>query len=704
MKPAVEGFAALAASAGRKKYSDVRLAIGVVAIVGMMIVPLPTVIIDSLIAVSMLFGITLLLLAIYIPSPTAFSSFPSVLLLTTLFRLALSVAITRLILLEADAGAIVESFGNFVVGGNLVVGIVIFLIITIVQFVVIAKGSERVAEVAARFSLDSMPGKQLSIDSDLRSGLIEKDEAKAKREHLQTESQLHGSLDGAMKFVKGDAIAGIIIIVVNILGGLAIGILQRGMELGAALETYTILTIGDGLVAQIPALLGAIAAGLVVTRTASEENDDDLGQAIGRQISRYPRIRGIAGGVALILAALPGFPTGVFLVISVVLFGSLAWQQRDQLLGWGTGAARGSGDAAQSVSGEIVPGETSPSVPAGLRVRVHPAWLDGIESRANLEAAVEARLARARARYGVPVPAAAIERDNTLDESEYLVEAHGLRVGFGRLEQDAEGAEPGTRLEHDGDSARQTSSADTQGGVAANAVVPQVAGELATAQDASDALAGAVEHGVVNNLSQFIGTQETSDLVDRWSQSYPQLTKELLRAVPPQRIADVLRRLVGERLSIRHLRDIFEALTDAGQKEKNPVVITEYVRTALKRQISDQFADADRTLVALLAHPEFEDSVRQAARNTADDQMPGVDPKIVKSASSEINHGRSGAAEEGCDPVLLCSADVRRHIRRLFETQFPDLPVLSFQELAPDLNVRPLRQIRGAIPETEQTE
>jgi len=704
MKPAVEGFAALAASAGRKKYSDVRLAIGVVAIVGMMIVPLPTVIIDSLIAVSMLFGITLLLLAIYIPSPTAFSSFPSVLLLTTLFRLALSVAITRLILLEADAGAIVESFGNFVVGGNLVVGIVIFLIITIVQFVVIAKGSERVAEVAARFSLDSMPGKQLSIDSDLRSGLIEKDEAKAKREHLQTESQLHGSLDGAMKFVKGDAIAGIIIIVVNILGGLAIGILQRGMELGAALETYTILTIGDGLVAQIPALLGAIAAGLVVTRTASEENDDDLGQAIGRQISRYPRIRGIAGGVALILAALPGFPTGVFLVISVVLLGSLAWQQRGQLLGWSTGSGRSSGDAAQSVSGEIVPGETSPSVPAGLRVRVHPAWLDAISSRADLEAAIEARLARARARYGVPVPAAAIERDNTLDESGYLVEAHGLRVGFGRLERDAAGAEPGTRLEHDDDNARHTSSANTQDDAPADAVVPQVEGELATAQDGTEVLADAVEHGVVNNLSQFIGTQETSDLVDRWSQSYPQLTKELLRAVPPQRIADVLRRLVGERLSIRHLRDIFEALTDAGQKEKNPVVITEYVRTALKRQISDQFAEANRTLVALLAHPEFEDSVRQAARNTADDQMPGVDPKIVKSAAAEIHHGRSGATEDGCDPVLLCSADVRRHIRRLFETQFPDLPVLSFQELAPDLNVRPLRQIRGAIPETEQTE
>ncbi|MFP4061634.1 MAG: type III secretion system export apparatus subunit SctV [Halochromatium sp.] len=698
MKAPVEAFAAFSSGFGRGQFSDVRLALGVVAIVALMIVPLPLVLIDSLIAFSMLFGIALLLLAIYIPSPTAFSSFPSVLLLTTLFRLALSIAITRLILLDAEAGAIVESFGSFVVGGNLVVGIVIFLIITIVQFVVIAKGSERVAEVAARFSLDSMPGKQLSIDSDLRSGLIEKDEAKAKRQHLQTESQLHGSLDGAMKFVKGDAIAGIIIIVVNILGGLAIGVLQRGMELGAAMQTYTILTIGDGLVAQIPALLGAIAAGLVVTRTASEENDDNLGEAIGRQISRYPRIRAIAGGIALLLALIPGFPTAVFLAISALLVGSLAWEYRHRLARRSAGEGDAGTSDVRSVRGEVVGGELSPGIPPGLRIRVRPPYVADAGARALLERAVEERIAAVRNQYGVPIPTAAIEADDAVGASDYVIEAHGLRVGVGRLES-APAAATSAQLEDNSASSAATAAPDS-----AQAVATPVAGEITPAADSTRVLCDAVEQGVVNNLSQFIGTQETSDLIDRWSHSYPQLTKELLRAVPPQRIADVLRRLVAERLSIRHLRDVFEALTDAGQKEKNPVVITEHVRTALKRQISDQFAGEDRTLVALLAHPEFEDSVRQAARNIADDQLPGVEPKVVKAAAAELRHGRSRARESGGEPVLLCSADVRRHIRRLLETEFPDLSVLSFQELAPDLNVRPFGQIQGAAPQPAQAQ
>lgn len=689
MKAAVEGFAALSAGIGRAKMSDIRLAFGVVAIVALMIVPLPVVLVDSLIACSMLFGIALLLLAIYIPSPTAFSSFPSVLLLTTLFRLALSIAITRLILLDADAGAIVESFGNFVVGGNLVVGIVIFLIITIVQFVVIAKGSERVAEVAARFSLDSMPGKQLSIDSDLRSGLIDKEDAKAKRQHLQTESQLHGSLDGAMKFVKGDAIAGIIIIVVNILGGLAIGVLQREMELAEALHTYTILTIGDGLVAQIPALLGAIAAGLVVTRTASEENDNNLGAAIGRQISRYPRIRAIAGVLAFLLALVPGFPVPIFVAISALLLGSLAWEYRGQW--FGTEATDDDGQTgSRTVSGEVITGESTPAIPSALRIRVQPRWLTDAEVQGRLSRAVESRLSVLREHYGVPVPTACIEADPALEEVDYRVEAHGLRICTGQLGAPAIAEQPA-----DDDGAATTEAANRGELVEGSEAV-------VASRDWTESLADRIEGSLVNNLSQFIGTQETSDLIDRWSQSYPQLTKELLRAVPPQRIADVLRRLVAERLSIRHLRDVFEALTDAGQKEKSPVAITELVRTCLKRQISDQFADADRTLVALLAHPEFEDSVRQAARNAADDQLPGVEPKLVKAAAAEIRAGRNRALEAGRHTVLLCSADVRRHIRRLFETEFPDLTILSFQELAPDLNVRPLGQIQGAAAQEAQ--
>src|SRR6185295_6825397 len=271
------------------RYSDLLLVAGVVAIVAMMILPLPAWLIDLLVAANIASGLLLLLLGIYIASPLEFSVFPSVLLMTTLFRLSLSIATTRMILLQGHAGDIIDTFGKVVAGGNLVVGLVVFLIITVVQFIVIAKGAERVAEVAARFSLDAMPGKQLSIDSDLRSGLIDKDEAKRRRRNLEMESKLHGSLDGAMKFVKGDAIAGIVIIVINLLGGLAIGVMMQDLDIGTAITKYSILTIGEGMVAQIPALLGAMAAGLIVTRTSDEE-DKHLGDSIRKQMMAKPRV------------------------------------------------------------------------------------------------------------------------------------------------------------------------------------------------------------------------------------------------------------------------------------------------------------------------------------------------------------------------------------------------------------------------------
>ncbi|MEL7130531.1 MAG: flagellar biosynthesis protein FlhA, partial [Pseudomonadota bacterium] len=300
------------------RYSDVLVVAGVVSVIGLMIFPLPTLLIDALVALNIMFGIILMLMAIYISRALEFSAFPAVLLISTLFRLGLSVATTRLILLNADAGQIIDTFGMTVAGGSIVVGLVVFLIITVVQFIVIAKGAERVAEVAARFSLDAMPGKQMSIDSDLRSGLIGKDEARAKRQTLELESKLHGNLDGAMKFVKGDAIASLVIIAINLVGGLTIGILMLDMKFGDAMSTYSILTIGDGLVAQVPALLSAIAAGLIVTRTAGEE-DRHLGEAIADEISARPRVLFVAGGLCFGAALIPGFPWAVFIGLGVGL-------------------------------------------------------------------------------------------------------------------------------------------------------------------------------------------------------------------------------------------------------------------------------------------------------------------------------------------------------------------------------------------------
>ncbi|HPQ93981.1 MAG TPA: flagellar biosynthesis protein FlhA, partial [Thiolinea sp.] len=298
--------------------SDVAVAILLVLIIFMMILPLPTLLIDTLIALNMGLAIILLMLAVYLPSPLAFSAFPSVLLLSTLFRLALSISTTRLILTEADAGEIIQTFGEFVVAGNLIVGLVVFLIITIVQFVVITKGSERIAEVSARFSLDAMPGKQMSIDSDLRAGVITMQDARARRNNLEKESQLFGSMDGAMKFVKGDAIAGLIIIIVNIIGGISIGSFQRGMDIGEAMNIYSVLTIGDGLVSQIPALFVSITAGIIVSRVTVDDKSN-LGEDIGRQLLSQPNALLIGAAVVTLMGLIPGFPTLVFFILGALL-------------------------------------------------------------------------------------------------------------------------------------------------------------------------------------------------------------------------------------------------------------------------------------------------------------------------------------------------------------------------------------------------
>ena len=313
---ALQRFAILASSR-----NDLVLAVILVSIVFMMILPLPVLVVDILIGMNMTISAVLLMVALYLPSPLAFSSFPSVLLVTTLFRLGISIATTRLILLQGDAGAIIQTFGNFVVGGNLVVGLVVFLILTIVQFVVITKGAERVAEVAARFSLDAMPGKQMSIDGDMRAGTIDMEEAKRRRRIVEKESQLYGAMDGAMKFVKGDAIASIIIVAINLLGGMLIGVMQRGMPASKAVQTYSILSIGDGLIAQIPALFIAICAGVIVTRVQSDEEASNVGRDIGRQVLAQPRALMIGGAIAFGMSLIPGMPVPVFVVLGLFLIG-----------------------------------------------------------------------------------------------------------------------------------------------------------------------------------------------------------------------------------------------------------------------------------------------------------------------------------------------------------------------------------------------
>lgn len=675
------GAPAGAAPRAKFGYSDIILAVAAVTIISVMILPLPLVIIDTLVAVNISIGFGLLLLGIYIPTPVAFSSFPSVLLLTTLFRLAISIAITRSILLHAEGGHIVETFGTLVAGGNLVVGMVVFLIITVVQFIVIAKGAERVAEVAARFTLDAMPGKQLSIDSDLRAGLIDKDEARRKRRLLETESQLHGSLDGAMKFVKGDAIAGIVIILINLLGGLAIGVLQRGMPLAEATHVYSILTIGDGLVSQIPAILATIAAGLVVTRTTGEIDDRHLGDAITRQVSNQPRVVLITGILALLMTLVPGFPWAVFLFLGVGLLTFSAYHYRYQFELLRRLFRVTDEEVLADVHASVDHDDLAP--PAPLQLQVSPLLAQSMGAH-NLEARAVDIAQRLREEYGVPVPVPSLRIVSTFGEDEYRLTAFGARIATGRLRSDA--------------------VLQPQPATAANATkLPGfypavVAGEWVQSGEGTqpplEVLGAHMTAAIRRRMGGFLGIQETSNLFAKMQRDYPDLVKEMLRVVAPQRVADVLRRLSEEGVPVRNLRDAFEAITDVGGREKDVVLLTEYVRVALKREIADRYSDDERTLHVLLIHPELEDKLRQSVRVAGGASQLAISPELAGRLGNEVR-AHLGRQSADVKPVLLCSLDVRRHLRKLMEVDFFDLAVLSYQELAPDLRIVQAGQINA---------
>jgi type III secretion protein V len=649
-------------NAGASRYSDVLLVAGVCVVVATMVLTLSPVMIDALVAVNIVIGALLLLLSLYVASPLEFSVFPSVLLITTLFRLAVSIATTKLILLEGQAGHIIDTFGHLVAGGNLVVGLVVFLIITVVQFIVIAKGAERVAEVSARFSLDAMPGKQLSIDSDLRSGLIDKDEARRKRRELELESKLHGSLDGAMKFVKGDAICGIVIIVVNLLGGLGVGVLQQDMTLGDAMLRYSILTIGDGMVAQIPALLSAMAAGLIVTRASSDERDKHLGDAITRQLAAKPRVLVVTGGVCLLLALVPGFPFWVFATLAMLLAGSGAlllprvrahWQRVSRPARETVLRRR---DAPPELLQTALP-PPRPTLPLVLQV---PAGVMGGDTPVRLTAALEALLDRINLQLGAPVPRFHV---HARAAAGWRLLAFEVPIASG----DIAGAS--------GDITGASGDGAGAGG--------DVAAPLAL-----QALVDAVDAALRRHLALFVGTQEASGYLTRASADVPDVVKEVLRALPLQRVAEILRRLVEEEVAIRNARDILEALADAAQREKDVFALTELARIALKRQISHQAAP-DGRLRALLLSSELEEAVRGAVRVQGGVQQLALDPQVSRAVMDAL----AQAVRRHAPAAVVTAVDIRRHVRKLIEHECFETPVLSYHELMPTLQLEPVGRV-----------
>ncbi|MEC4720738.1 type III secretion system export apparatus subunit SctV [Noviherbaspirillum sp. CPCC 100848] len=680
--------------------NDIVLAILLVSVIFMMILPLPTWLVDILIAINMSVSAILLMVAMYLPSPLSFSSFPSVLLITTLFRLSISIATTRLILLQGDAGHIIYTFGNFVVGGNLVVGLVVFLILTIVQFIVITKGAERVAEVAARFSLDAMPGKQMSIDGDMRAGTIDMDEAKRRRGIVEKESQLYGAMDGAMKFVKGDAIAGIIIVAVNLLGGMIIGTVQHNMTAAKAVETYAILSIGDGLISQIPALFISICAGMIVTRVQTGDGPSNVGKDIGNQVLAQPRALLIGAGIMFGMGLIPGMPTAVFMVLAVIfgVLGYVLMRSTRRVVDEKTGevtdvpAMQAAGEAPrkQKMDGTD---EFAPTVPLMMDVSSQ------LQSSFNAETLNEELLKIRRALYfdlGVPFPGIQLRFNESLPVDTYNILLSEIPVSQGFLK-------PGHLLVRESPQNLTALSIQFEAGKKFLPNIPTVwvadnmkeaLGNAGIAcMEPSQILAYHLAFVLKKYSAEFIGIQETKFLLSAMEARFPDLVKEVMRVMPVQKIAEIMQRLVSEDISVRNLRTVLEALVDWGQKEKDSVLLTEYVRGTLKRHISHKYSSGQNLLPAYLLAPNVEDTIRGAIRQTSGGSYLALDPAVGKRLVENIKKavGDLGASKQ--KPVLITSMDIRRYMRKMIEQELYELPVLSYQEMTQEVNIQPLARI-----------
>ncbi|MTB44964.1 EscV/YscV/HrcV family type III secretion system export apparatus protein [Providencia sp. wls1950] len=665
-----------------------------VMVIAMLIIPLPTVLVDLLIALNIMISVLIFMSSFYITRVLNFQSFPSILLISTLFRLALSISTSRLILLEADAGDIIDTFGEFVIQDNLVVGMVVFAIVTIVQFIVITKGSERIAEVAARFSLDAMPGKQMSIDADLRAGVIDEATVKIKRGELEKESQLFGSFDGAMKFIKGDAIAGIVIIFVNLIGGISVGTAQQGMDLSTALNTFTLLTIGDGLVAQIPALLISISAGFIVTRVGG--NDKNLGENIVSELFDNDFTILITAFIVLFMGFLPGFPTAIFLFLAALLMGLFATryfkkrkaQRKEQQLGeenLQTEATEGETQRANDdFDDEYIP-ETLPVI-----ISVNQQYKQHLEDNNFLSRMKKDVFIR----YGYRIPDIAINYSpivpennivvliNEVKAGEYDVYFHGQRLLTANDELEYLGME---LIKYTDEYGSVSTWFDNQ----YSENVEQLG--LLVRDDVTEMI-DCVSTLLLRHINEFFGIQETKNLLDDLERKYPELLKECYRHATVQKVTEVFQRLLMEKISVRNMKLIIETLVQWVPKEKDSMMLVEHIRSSMARYISSRFSVEGR-LNVLMVNAELEDTIRQGIRQSSG----GVYLHLEPEKSNELIQAAELALENSYlsvrDVNVLVPVDIRRFVKKILEGRFPELEVLSFNEVSEMVKVNVIKTI-----------
>jgi len=669
--------------------SNIILAIGMILILGMMIVPLPTFLLDVFLVMSITGALVMMFVGLYVLSPLDFSVFPGLLLVVTLFRLSLNVSTTRLILTQGYAGEIIEAFGSFVVGGNYVVGVVMFLILVIINFVVITKGSSRIAEVSARFTLDAMPGKQMAIDADLNAGLIDDTEARERRGIITREADFYGAMDGAAKFVRGDAIAGLLITSINILAGLAIGMFQRGLTFGDAASIYTLLTVGDGLVAQIPALIISTAAGIVITRATSEAS---LGSDIATQMIKQPKAIFIAAGTLGVMGLIPGLPFIPFTLIALLLAGA--------------------GHMAQKIQRKeekiIAEDEETPSAEIEEKIEdfLHPDSFEieigyglipmvDVKQGNNLLGRISAIRKSLAIEMGVIIPPIRIRDNIQIKSNEYIFKIYGIEIAksevmIGRFLV----LNPDDRTELEGITTMEPTFGLKAIWISKN---EKEKAELAgyTVVEPPAIIATHLMEVLKTNVYKLLDRQETQEMLEHLKKTHPAAVEGLVPdLIPLGVVTQILKNLLKEKIPIRNLVLILETIADYAPFSKDPGVLTEYVRSALSETITDCIKQDDNQIIVSTFEPRLEDAVMESVKSgNGQAQNLGFSPNQVSYLFENIAEKIEQMVSSGSRPVLLVSPQIRRVVRNFIEPVLSNVSIVSYAELTSDTNIKSIGMV-----------
>jgi flagellar biosynthesis protein FlhA len=687
------------------RYGDLWLVVALFGTILLLILPVAPIILDLLLTVSIALSLLTLLVILYLRTPAEFTGFPTLLLFITLYRLALNVASTRLILLDGYAGHIIQAFGSFVVRGNYVVGMVVFLILVLINFIVITKGAGRIAEVAARFTLDALPGKQMAIDAELNAGLINETEARVRRHAVEDEADFYGAMDGASKFVRGDAIAAILITLINIVGGFAIGVLQKGMTMGEALQRFTILSIGDGLVSQIPALITSTAAGVLITRATSKSN---LGHELGRQLLFYPRALTILAGMMTVMAVVPGLPTMPFLTLAIIV-GALSYAMHRHGPAEAAAAAAASSAAGAAGDSKKTGSRSAPGASTAAEARASDQiegllTLDtlqielgyGLVSLADKQKGGDLleRITGVRRNFaqemGVLIPPIRLRDNLQLGNNEYRFLLKGNPIAQGQLM-------PGYWL-----AMNATNSRTTLKGIPTVEPVFQLpatwvadierkAAETAgfTVVDAASVLVTHLAETVRRHSHEILTRQDVQALLDHLKETHPAVVNELIPAqLTVGQVQRVLQNLLAEAISIRNLAGILEKVSDYAPLTKNPDELSEFARRALGPQITKPYQTDPGHLRAITIDPRLEQQLSQGVRQSATEVALVIEPKLARHVMESLSKFVQQMLSTGQPPVVLCAPQLRLAFRRFFESTFSDLAVLAYSEVPPRVQVQ----------------